>query len=212
MTADGKYPVEDWDNVPLPIQMELSDKRKNFSKLFIPFLESKSNFKHFVKKKIMVIANVFPKLQTVENFDRPPCKKHPFGSRFDRQHVKVSHILAKSPWELFHRVFLSFWEKLIWIMSPGLFREILAVFLNTLTADTKYPVEDWEILQFPMQMQLSEKWNTFSQFFFHFWNLHQTLNIFRKNMMVIANEFPKLHTVKNFVRPFSKKHPFGTRS
>ena len=42
-------------------------------------------------------------------------------------------------------------------MSPGLFREILAVFLNTLTADTKYPVEDWEILKFPMQIQLSEK-------------------------------------------------------
>ena len=50
-------------------------------------------------------------------------------------------------------------------MSPGLFREILAVFLNTLTADAKYPVEDWEILQLPMQMQLSEKEKVFLNFF-----------------------------------------------
>ena len=30
-------------------------------------------------------------------------------------------------------------------------------------------------------------------------------------MIVIANVFPKLPTVKNFVRPLSRKRRFGTR-
>ena len=42
-------------------------------------------------------------------------------------------------------------------MSPRLFPEIFAVFLNTLTADGKYPVDDRENLQLLMQMQLCEK-------------------------------------------------------
>ena len=97
LTADGKYAVEDWENCQLPMQMLLSEKHSTFSQFFFPLLESTSNSKHFEKKKIIVIANVFPKLQTVKNFDKTPSKEHRFGTRFDRQHVKVSHILAKSP-------------------------------------------------------------------------------------------------------------------
>ena len=33
--------------------------------------------------------------------------------------------------------------------------EVLALFVNTLIADDKYPVRDCESLQFPIQMQLS---------------------------------------------------------
>ena len=50
LTADGKYPVQDCENLQLPIQMQLSEKRKSFSEFFVPFLESTSNFKHFEKK------------------------------------------------------------------------------------------------------------------------------------------------------------------
>ena len=45
----------------------------------------------------MVIAVVFPKLQTVKTLVRPFSKKRPFRKGIDRQHVKVSQILAKSP-------------------------------------------------------------------------------------------------------------------
>ena len=41
---------------------------------------------------------------------------------------------------------------------------------------------------------------------FHFWNLHQILNILKKKMIVIATLFGKLDTVKELVRPLSKKH------
>ena len=49
LTADGKYPVQGCENLQLPIQMQLSEKRKTFSEFFVPFLESTSNFKYFEK-------------------------------------------------------------------------------------------------------------------------------------------------------------------
>ena len=53
--------------------------------------------------------------------------------------------------------FSSFLGKLIWKMSHLVLCEILGVFVNTLTTDAKYPVEDGENFPFPIQMQLSEK-------------------------------------------------------
>ena len=128
-----------------------------------------------LRKNMMVIANIFPKVQTVQNFVRSFCKKSRFLTRFHCQHVKVSQSLAKSPWEHVYPVFSSFWYKLIWKMSPRLFCEILGVFLNKLTADPKYPLEDWENMKLPMQMQLSKKRKTFSELFVSF--LESTSNI-----------------------------------
>ena len=51
-------------------------------------------------------------------------------------------------------------------MSPLVLGEVLVVFLNRLTADDEDPVQDCENLQIPIQIQLSEKRKTFSQFFF----------------------------------------------
>ena len=61
--------------------------------------------------------------------------------------------------------FFSFSGKLIWIISSLVLGEIVGVFVNTLTADVKYPVQGCENLQVPIQMQLSEKGKTFSEFF-----------------------------------------------
>ena len=84
-----RYPVEDWENVPLPIQMQLSGKPKTLSKFLVPFMDFDSNFKHF-EKKMIEIANVFPKLQTVKILFRALSKNRCFRKRFDSQHVKVS--------------------------------------------------------------------------------------------------------------------------
>ena len=142
LSANCKYPVQYWGNLPFLIDMQFSEKWKAFSHFFLPFLESSSNFKYFEKKEMMVIANVFRKLQSVKNFIKPLCKQHRFGTRFDRQHVKMSQILAKSPWERFYHVFSSFREKLIWKMSPVLLGEIFGTFLNKVTAEGKYVIED----------------------------------------------------------------------
>ena len=107
---------------------------------------------NILKKKMIVIANEFPKLQTLKILVRPLSKKHPFRTRFDSEHVKASQLLAKSPWESFYHVLLSFSAKLIWNMSPITLGEILEMFVNALTADGKYPVQGSENLQRAIQM------------------------------------------------------------
>ena len=117
----------------------------------------------------MVIANMFPELQTVKILVRPLSKNRPFRKRMDRQHVKVFQILAKSQWEWFYHLLSSFWEKLIWNnISPVLLGEVLGSFLNALSVDGKYPIEDWENLQLPIEIELTEKRIPSSQFFFQF--------------------------------------------
>ena len=104
LTSDDKYPVEDSENWPLSIQMQLSEKQKKFAEFFVQFLESRSNFKSF-EKKMMVIANVYPKLQTVKKFVKTLSENQRFRTSFRCQHVKAPQILAKSPWEHFYHVF-----------------------------------------------------------------------------------------------------------
>ena len=48
-TAKDKYPVQDCENLKLPIQKQLCGKRTS-SECFVQFLESTSNFKHFEEK------------------------------------------------------------------------------------------------------------------------------------------------------------------
>ena len=92
---------------------------------------------------------------------------------------------------------------MIWEISPWLKFEIIGLFPKTWTADYKYPVMACENLPFPIQIQLSSKQKTFPGFFFHWWNVHQILNIFQKKKIVLPNVFPKLATVQDFVTPLT---------
>ena len=107
--------------------------------------------------------------------------------------------------------FLSFSGKFIPKVCSLILGEILAVFVKTLAADGKYPAQNCENLQVPIHMQLSQKGKGFLNFSFHFWNVHQVLNILEKRMIVIANLFSKLETVKILLRPLSKKRCFRRR-
>ena len=96
-------------------------------KLFLNFLCYLFNLHQilkFLEKKLMVLANMFPKLQTVKNFVTPLCKKHRFGTRLDSRNVKVAKLLAKSLWESFYHVFSSIWGTLTWKISPLVLGEI----------------------------------------------------------------------------------------
>ena len=59
----GKYSLLNRDNLRQPIQMELSQKQKSFSGFVFEFLKGRLNFEHS-KTKMIVIADVFPKLRT----------------------------------------------------------------------------------------------------------------------------------------------------
>ena len=115
-----------------------------------------------LKEKMIVIANVFPKLQTVKSFVRKLSQEHSFSTGFGSQLVKASQMLPRFCRECIYHVFLSFSVKLIWKMFAIVLGQILGVFVNTLTADGKYPVQRCEKFQLPIQMQLSEKRKSFS--------------------------------------------------
>ena len=73
LAANGKYPVPDCENFELPIQMQLSQKQNIFLNFLIRFRNLREIL-NILKKRKIVIANVFPKLQTFEILVRPLCK------------------------------------------------------------------------------------------------------------------------------------------
>ena len=117
LTANGKCPLRDCENLSSPIQMQLSLKPKIFSILLFHFWNL-HQILNILKKKMIVIATLFRKLQTVKDLVRPLFKKHRFRNSFDNQHVKGSQSLVKSGSEHFHHIFSSLWETLILKISP----------------------------------------------------------------------------------------------
>ena len=117
-------------------------------------MESPSNFEHFQKKKI-VVANVFPKLATVQGLITPLTIQRRLKTSFDSQQVKPFQTLVKYSWEDFGHIFSSLWGEMIWKISPWLKFKIIGLFANTWTADYKYPVTDCKNLLFFMQIQIS---------------------------------------------------------
>ena len=68
-TAHDKYSALKGQYLQDPIHLKLSQKQKIFSSFFSAFLNSRFNFQH-IKKKMTLIANVFPKFRTSENLVR----------------------------------------------------------------------------------------------------------------------------------------------
>ena len=130
------------------------NNRKLFCQFLFRFKESEFYLKHFPKRKF-VIANVFPKYQTIKNLFRQLSKNCRFRTSFDGQHVKGFQLLLKLAWEHFYHIFPSLGGKIIWKIPPLLKFEIIGMFVNTMTLDYKSPVLDCEDLPFPIQMQLS---------------------------------------------------------
>ena len=68
-TAEEKYSLAKDENLPVPVETDLSKKVKAFSKFFVAFLKSALNFEHFSKEDEKKLENVslshIAKLRTV---------------------------------------------------------------------------------------------------------------------------------------------------
>ena len=73
-TADDKYFSVLRGNFTQPIHIQLLQKRKTFSRFHAAFSTSRLNFQHF-QKRLTLIANIFPKLQTLKEGLRSVSKK-----------------------------------------------------------------------------------------------------------------------------------------
>ena len=78
--------------------------------------------------------------------------------------------------------------------------KILGLFVNTLIEDERYCLLYKDNLLQPIQILLSRKQKTFSEFFSPF--LKSTLNFerFQKKMTLIADVFPKLPSPEKLIR------------
>ena len=63
LAADEKHPLLKRDNLTIPIQMQLSQKQKDFSQFFARFLKPTVNFKDF-ETNMTLIDFLFRKLRT----------------------------------------------------------------------------------------------------------------------------------------------------
>ena len=72
-----------------------------------------------LKEKMIVIANVFPKLQTVKSFVRKLSQEHRFRKGFGSQLVKALQMLAKIRWETFIMFFIIMREFDLENVSPS---------------------------------------------------------------------------------------------
>ena len=101
-------------------------------------------------------------------------KRSCFRRCFDKQYGKRAQALLKTASQHLYDMHCSLATKLSSKKSLLLTCQILGRLVNTLTADEKYPVLNRDNLTIPIQMQLSQKQKTFSQFFAAF--LKSTLN------------------------------------
>ena len=94
----------------------------------------------------------------------------------EMQHGKPAKTLFKFEWQHLYHIYWSLWRRLTCKNSLLVICKISKLFPNTLSADRKYSILNWDNLTQHIQMQLSQKQNTFSLFFFFFPFLKSSLN------------------------------------
>ena len=126
------------------------------------------------KKKMTLIPNVFSKFRTPKNMVTSMFKKSRIKGSFGKQHGTRAQILLKFAWQHFYHIYWSLWRESTFKKSLLVICKISRQFPNTLSADGKYSLFNRDNLTQPIQMQLSRKQKTFSEFFCSF--LKSSLN------------------------------------
>ena len=107
-------------------------------------------------------------------------KEYRIREPFDKQHGQSAQALLKSvSYHLYH-IHWSLPSQLSWKKSLLLTCQILGLLVNTLAADEKYPVLNRDNLTIPIQMQLSQKENSFSRFWADFLKFSSNFKCFGK--------------------------------
>ena len=117
------------------------------------------------KKKMTLIAEVFPKLRTPKNMVTSMSKKSRFKGSFGKQHGKRAQTLLKFAWQYLYHIYWSLWRQLTCKKSVLVTCKISILSPNTLNADSKYLLLNRDNLTQPIQKQVSPKQKTFSEFF-----------------------------------------------
>ena len=127
-----------------------------------------------------LIADVFPKLPTQKNLVRSMPKESIFKGSFKKQHGKRAQTLLKFAWQNLYHIYWSLWRQLTFKKFLLVICKISRLFPNTLSADGKYSLLNRDNLTQPIQMQVSRKQKTFSEFFSAFLKSNWSFEHFQK--------------------------------
>ena len=116
-----------------------------------------------LKKRLSLLANVFPIIRTPKERVRYVSKKYRFKVLFHKQHGKRIQTLLKWPWRHFYHTYSAPRMILSWKKSLLVKCKMLWLFVNRFTAGDKYSPLNRDNLTQPFQKQLSQKWKCFSQ-------------------------------------------------
>ena len=179
----------------------LKNKKHCFGFLF--HLWNLHQISNIFQIKKIIIANVFPKLATVQGLVTPLNIQRRLKTSFDSQHVKGYQTLVKSSWVHFYHIFSSLWGERIWKTSPWLKFEIIGFLLTHGLLITCILFRIVRIFRSLFNSSSLKNKKHFPGFLFDLWNLHQISNILQKKKIVIANVFSKLALVEGLVTPLT---------
>ena len=115
----------------------------------------------------------------------------------DKQHGKRAHALLKSASQHLYHIHWSVSRKLSWKKFLLLTCQILALLVNTLAVNEKYLFLNRDNLTIPIQIQLSQRQETFSQFSSTFLKFPLNFDYFEKKKITLRYfVFPILRTPK----------------
>ena len=138
LTANDKYSLLNRDNLTQPIQMQLSQKHELFQIFFSQLFKSSLNFEYFQKKKMILIADSFWKLQTPKNVVRSTTKISRFWGPFEKQDGKRTQKLFKFEWQHLYHIYLSLRRQVRRRKPLLVIWKILGLFVNTVTTNDRY--------------------------------------------------------------------------
>ena len=124
---------------------------------------------------------------------------------FDKQHGKCLQALLNSKPQPFYHIQSSFPIQLSWEKALLLIYNVLVHLGNTLAVYENYPILNRDNLTIPIQMQLSEKEKTFSEFLAAFLKANLNFKYFGEKYDPRRFCISEIRDSENVVRQMSKK-------
>ena len=231
LTFDDQYSPPNRDNFRQPIQLQLSQKQKIFSRFFSTFLKSIFKLEYQMLKSerhhlYHIYWSLWRQQKTCSEFIVAFLKARLNFGLFqtrDNPHTWFVSNITDSEKQIFKKsTFRGLFEKqhvnsltlLSWKKSVSVTWKVLKMFINILTTNEKYSLLNRNNLRQQIQVQFSKKEKTFSEFISEFLKCRLNFERFRTKMTFVADVFPKLRTPKNIVNQISKKsqHVTGTKN
>ena len=160
------------------------------------------------KKKMTLIAYLFLRLRLAKNVVRYMSKKSRFRFPFQKEHRKRVSTLFQFERQHLYQIYWSTRRQFSCKKSLLVIGQSLRLSVNIMSAVDKCSLPNRDNLMQPMNMQLSQKLKTFSQFFNVLSKSTLNFKYFQTRITLRGYLFLRLRPARNVVRYMCKKSRF----